>query len=371
MHEKQDYMAKTMTSKNERKYVGIRLRNLAESQGWTWKEMEEHLGATKSAIHSYESGQSLPPTKVALRYAALFDMPLNKIFGEFLADKYKKRSESIDYLYTEKKRKNIPIGAMNLKLDRKSASLRLEDLAMITKFKTEDVGSKISLISRMENGIHNISYEHAVTLANALGTKPSRYAAEKVVEKHHPRCACQKSTDNHNLPTEILIALEGALSLLNEREKEIIDLKYRKEMELEEIGEDQNVAIQRISLLEQKAIEKLKRYFESKGYNIQRKHKISEKEVGKWYLWGLLQKTKSLSNNNRAKIMNTLWLADPIEPSTFRSYASIHKEEIEQAYDSIHKNHPRLAKNESSKNLSMKVARIAYLRKKDKEHQDK
>ena len=67
--------------KNETIIVGQRLRSLRESLKYSQVKTAELVGVKQSSINRYESGEAQPPFEILIKYADLFDVSMDYIFG--------------------------------------------------------------------------------------------------------------------------------------------------------------------------------------------------------------------------------------------------------------------------------------------------
>ncbi len=63
------------------KEIGKRLKYLREGIGVSQEKLAKMLGTTQSSINRYENGQTEPPVETFRKYADLFDVSLDYIFG--------------------------------------------------------------------------------------------------------------------------------------------------------------------------------------------------------------------------------------------------------------------------------------------------
>ena len=66
---------------NLKDIIASNLKTLRVNKGLRQSELAEGLGVTQAAIARYEAGVTTPNEEVLLKYADLFDVSLDQIFG--------------------------------------------------------------------------------------------------------------------------------------------------------------------------------------------------------------------------------------------------------------------------------------------------
>ena len=66
---------------NLKDIIASNLKTLRVNKGMRQSELAEGLGVTQAAIARYEAGVTTPNEEVLLKYADLFDVSLDQIFG--------------------------------------------------------------------------------------------------------------------------------------------------------------------------------------------------------------------------------------------------------------------------------------------------
>lgn len=321
-------MNKIKLSQKERKNIGGRLKYLAESQGWTWDEMERHLHVSKGAIKLYESGTVLPQTTVALRYRALLDRSLEDIFGDKLGKRYEAIKVSEGYKTLKQKRERCSIQAKRMRKDRRKSKISLDK--MVSEIKSLWNGNwpgrksyQQSELSYIENGIFEVHKDIAHSYAIILKKDPDRYVEDTKIEKHGPKSIPPQSTESAKVDIGLSITLENAIKTLGEKEVEILNMRYGRSMMLEEIGIAMGLTRERIRQIEVQALERLRNYFDKRGYSVHQEEMIDN---GEMILVHILEKAKKPENFKSEKYE---WIVQQINELRINEKKELSKKSIQ------------------------------------------
>lgn len=61
--------------------LGVRLRELRKSKGWTQKQLAEQIHKSTAAIGSYEQNVQIPPSDVLISLARIYHLSLDELVG--------------------------------------------------------------------------------------------------------------------------------------------------------------------------------------------------------------------------------------------------------------------------------------------------
>ena len=75
------YVVRNNVMNNLKDIIASNLKTLRVNKGMRQSELAEGLGVTQAAIARYEAGVTTPNEEVLLKYADLFDVSLDQIFG--------------------------------------------------------------------------------------------------------------------------------------------------------------------------------------------------------------------------------------------------------------------------------------------------
>ena len=60
--------------------VGNGIKELRDERGWTQGQLAAASGVSRQSINSIERGKYVPSLELALKFAAIFECPLDEIF---------------------------------------------------------------------------------------------------------------------------------------------------------------------------------------------------------------------------------------------------------------------------------------------------
>ena len=66
---------------DNRKLLGLRIKELREEKAWTQTELAKILGVTRSCVNAWEMGISVPSTQYVVELASLFHISTDFLLG--------------------------------------------------------------------------------------------------------------------------------------------------------------------------------------------------------------------------------------------------------------------------------------------------
>lgn len=136
----------------QRKQMGMRIKQAREKKGLTQDDLADKLKLTRTSVSNYESGRALPPSDVLRALACILDVSTDYLLG--IGEENKFEDEDENYAHED-------IGHA-IKEERLRNGLTQKELA-------EMVGVSQSEISKFERGLAPIPLKIAEKIADAFG----------------------------------------------------------------------------------------------------------------------------------------------------------------------------------------------------------